>query len=85
MRVAHLGRRLVGERDGEDVPRLDALDADEVGHAMRQDTRLARAGAGQDQEWSVGRGDGARLLGVEGGDDARGSGLALFLQADLVA
>ena len=47
----------------------DVLDADQVGDPMGEDARLARAGAGEDQQRAVGRRDGARLLGVEGADD----------------
>jgi hypothetical protein len=36
---------------------------------MRQDARLAAAGAGQDQDRSVGRLDGPLLLGVEAAED----------------
>ena len=74
---AHLGRGLVGERDREDLPRLDALDADEVRDAMGEHARLAAARAGQDQQRPFGRGDGARLLGVEPRDDVSGERLAL--------
>ncbi len=44
---AQLGCRLVGERDGEDLPRPNALDADQVGDSMSQHARLAAARAGQ--------------------------------------
>ena len=51
--LAHLARRLVGEGDGEDAPRRDAALADQVRDAMRQRARLARAGAGEDQQRAV--------------------------------
>ena len=70
--LAHLGGGLVREGDGEDLPRPDALDADEVGDPMGQDARLAAAGAGQDQQRPLGRRDGPRLLRVEPGDDPLG-------------
>ena len=71
--LAQLGGGAVRERDREDPPRRDALDADEVGDPMGQDARLARAGAGEDQERALGRRDGARLLRVEGPDDLLGA------------
>ena len=47
----------------------DVLDPDEVGDAMGEHAGLARAGAGQDEQRALGRGDGAGLLGVQGPDD----------------
>ncbi len=67
--LAHLGGGLVGEGHRQDLPRLHALHPHEVGDAMGQDTRLARAGAGEDQKWSLGGRDRAGLLGVEPLDD----------------
>ena len=67
--LAQLAGGTVRERHRQDRPRTDVLHADEVGDPMGEDTRLARAGAGQDQERPFGRGDGAALLGVEPGDD----------------
>ena len=75
---AHLGGGLVGERHGQDVPRLDALHADQVRDAVGQHARLARAGAGQDQQRPVGGADGACLLGIERATDARRGRLALL-------
>src|SRR5262249_57226464 len=51
--LAHLGRRLVGEGDGENAPRLDAALADEMSDAMCERARLARARAGEQQQRSV--------------------------------
>ena len=48
--LPHLGRRLVRERDREDLVRLHAVRADQVGDAMGEDARLPRAGAGDDEE-----------------------------------
>ena len=48
--LAQLGRGLVRERDGEDPPRRDALDPDEVGDAVGQHAGLARSGAGEDEQ-----------------------------------
>ena len=45
------------------------MHADEVRDAVRQDARLARAGAGEDQQRAIGGRDGASLLRVEGPDD----------------
>ena len=67
--LAELGRRAVGERHGQDPPRGDVLDADQVGDPMGQHARLARAGAGQDQQRALGGRDRAGLLGVERADD----------------
>ena len=67
--LAHLGGGLVGEGHGQDLPGLHALDADEVGDAVGQHAGLAGAGTGQDEQRPLGRGDGARLLGVEPLDD----------------
>ena len=50
---AHLARRLVGERDGEDAPRRCVARGQKVGDAPRQHARLARAGPGDDQERST--------------------------------
>ena len=66
---AQLSRGAVGERDGEDPPRGDRLDADEVGDAMSEHSRLARAGAGEDEEWPFRGRDRAGLLGVQCLDD----------------
>ena len=71
--LAQLGGGPVRERDREDPPRRDALDADEVRDPVGEDPRLARAGAGQDQQRPLGRRDRAGLLGVEGADDLLGS------------
>ena len=51
--LPHLAGRRVGEGDGEDVPRTHADLVDQVGDAMSEDPRLARAGPGQDQHWAV--------------------------------
>ena len=60
--LPQLGRGPVGEGHRQDLPRPDALDADEVGDAVGEDTRLAAAGAGEDQQRALGRRDRARLL-----------------------
>ena len=63
--LAHLVGGLVGERDGEDAERADALLLDEVGDAMGEHPGLARAGAGDDQQRSLGVHDRVELVGVE--------------------
>jgi hypothetical protein len=69
-----LGRSPVGERDGEDLPGRDVLDADEIGDPVGQDAGLARSGAGEDQQRPIGGRDCPRLLGVERADDLLGTG-----------
>ncbi len=76
--LAELGGGLVRERDREDAERRDPLDADQIRDAVGEDTRLAGARTREDQQRSVGRGDGARLLRVEGSQD-----LCLALGASL--
>ena len=63
--LAHLGRGLVGERDGEDAPGTHALVGDHVGDAVREHARLARAGAGQHEQRPVGALGCLALGGVE--------------------
>ena len=47
---AHLGRRLVGEGDGQDAVGRDVLGGHQPGDAMHQHPRLAAAGAGEHQQ-----------------------------------
>jgi hypothetical protein len=63
--LAHLVRRLVGERDREDLarPRFPALD--EPGDAPGEDARLARAGARDDEEGGAAVLGGLALLRVQ--------------------
>ncbi len=70
--LAELGGGAIGEGHREDLPRPDALDPHEVGDPMGQHPGLARAGAGQDEDRSVGRLDRAGLLRVEVADDPLG-------------
>ena len=51
--VAHLAGRLIGEGDGQDAVAGDVLDFHQVGDAMGEDARLARPGAGDDEDRSV--------------------------------
>ena len=48
--LAHLPRRLVRERDREDLVRLDAVRADQVRDPVGEHARLARAGPGDDEQ-----------------------------------
>ena len=73
--LAELAGGPVRERDREDRPGPDVLDADEVGDPMGEDAGLAGAGAGEDQERALGRGDGPGLLGVQAPDDLLGAAL----------
>ncbi len=66
--LAHLARRLVGEGDREDLLGTGALGGDDVGDAVGQHARLATAGAGEDQQGSVGGLDRAPLRLVEAGE-----------------
>ena len=74
--LAQLRGGPVREGHGQDPPRGDALDADEVGDAMGEHAGLARTRPGEDQQRPIGRGDGARLLGIERFDDLGGTCLA---------
>src|SRR5581483_4288223 len=62
---AHLARRLVRERDGEDLLGLHAARRDQVRDAMRQHPRLAGAGAGDDEQRPLRREHGFTLRRVE--------------------
>ena len=62
--LAHLAGGLVGERDRQDLHGMHAL-VDEVGDAMGQHPRLARAGAGDHQQRTAAVHDGVELVGVQ--------------------
>ena len=66
--VLHLVGGLVGEGDGEDLERRDAL-LDEVGYAMGEHPRLARTGAGDHEQGAARVDDGLRLVRVEPGEE----------------
>src|SRR3990170_2046819 len=80
--LPHLPRRLVRERDREDLVRLDAARADQVGDAVGEDARLPGARSGHDQEGALYGEDGLALGVVEvcevllGGCDGHGPMLA---------
>ncbi len=63
--LAHLARGLVRERDREDLAAAGASAVDEVGDPVRQDARLAGAGAGEHEQRPVAVQDGGALLVVE--------------------
>ncbi len=64
--ATHLGRCLVGKRDGQQALRRHALDIDQPGGPVHEHARLAAAGAGDDQRRLGGRRDGLALRIVEG-------------------
>ena len=65
-RAAHLFRGLVGEGDGEHFVRLGVAVADQIGDAAGDDARLARSGAGEDQQRALGVKNRVALFGIEG-------------------
>ena len=67
--LPHLGRRLVGEGDREDLVRLELADRHLVRDAARDRRRLAGARAGKDADRAAHGLDGAALLGVQPGED----------------
>ena len=62
---AQFARCLVREGDGEDAVRRRAVGREEVRDAMRQDARLTRARAGEDEDSAIGVSRGGALLVVE--------------------
>ena len=81
--LPHLGRGLVGEGDGEDLVRLHAVRADQVGDPMREDAGLARARAGDDEKRPVDVEHRLALGRIEAGEEllVRGDGHASMLAA----
>ena len=63
--VPHLLGGLVRERDGEHLVGARQALLDGVRDAVRDDARLAGAGAGEDEHRAVGVHDGLALFGVE--------------------
>ena len=63
--LAHLGRGLVGKRDGKDLPGLNAQVAEHMCDAEGQDAGLARAGAGEHQQRALGGQDSLALGGIK--------------------
>ena len=72
--LAHLGRGLVGEGDGEHLAGLHAAGGQQVGDAVGQHPGLARAGAGDDEQRAALVEHGLALLGVEPGEQLLGVG-----------
>jgi len=70
--LAHLASRLVGKGDGQDGARGNAEVPDQVRDAVRQHARLARSGAGQDQQRPVAMRHRRALLGIERVEDLVG-------------
>ena len=70
----HLPGGLVREGDGEDLVRLHAAGGDEVRDAVREDARLPRAGAGDDEHRALGGEDGLALRRVQVGEVLLGGG-----------
>ena len=61
----HLLRGLVGEGDRQDLERRHVLLFDQVGDAVGEHARLARAGTGDDQKRPFGVDDGIELGGIQ--------------------
>ena len=66
--LAHLPRRLVRERDREDLGRLDADRAEQVRDAAGEDARLSRARAGDHEHRAFGVQDGLPLRRIQVGE-----------------
>ena len=64
--LAHLGRRLVSERDRQNLPRRHVQIVDEMRDAVGQNARLARSGTRQHQQGAFGALDRLALRSVEG-------------------
>jgi hypothetical protein len=62
---AHLARRAIGKRDGNDSRRVHVLVFHQVCDAVDDDASLSRAGAGQDQQRPFDRLNGFELPLVE--------------------
>ena len=71
---AHLGRRLVGEGDGDDLRRPGAATRKDVCESCRQHASLAGAGAGEDQHRALDCLDRLALRLVEIGEIGRHGG-----------
>ena len=72
--LAHLPRRLVRERDREDLVRLHALRREQVRDAVGEHARLAGARAGDHEQRPFGREDGLPLGGIQVCEVALGRG-----------
>ena len=63
--ASHLLGGLVREGDRQHLVGLRVAVTDEIGRAIGDDARLARAGAGQDQQRALAVQHGALLFGIE--------------------
>src|SRR5690348_5561385 len=63
--IAHLAGSLVREGDGENLPRLDAVDFDQPRDASREYARFARTRSREHEEWAVMMQDRFALGGIE--------------------
>ncbi len=68
--AAHLRCRFLGEREGEDPLRLDAVDGDRLAVALHEDARLAGSGPGLEEDVAVAISDRLRLLERRAGASA---------------
>ena len=59
--IEHLPSGFVGEREQQNISRIDSV-LEQVGHAIGQGARFARAGPGDDQLRAGLGGDGCELL-----------------------
>jgi hypothetical protein len=73
--LLHLERRLVGEREGEDLLRARAAGGDQVGDAPGEDRRLAGPGACDDEERALVVGDRLGLGRIQAVEDLVGGGV----------
>ncbi len=62
----HFFRGFVGEGDGKNFVVLREPLGQQIRDALRDDARLARAGAGKDEQRAVDVQDGLALFGIEG-------------------
>ena len=63
--LAHLARGLVGEGDREHLARIDVALAEQVGDTIGDRAGLARAGAGEDKNRTVGREHRGALFSIQ--------------------
>jgi len=63
--LAHLARRLVGERDGRDLVRRHLFARDQVRDLLGDHARLARTRAGEHEQWTVVVFDGGALRRIK--------------------
>ena len=67
--LAHFLRGLVGERDRHDLIGIRDLLGDEIRDAMRDDARLSRPGAGEDQQRAFGLSNSFLLCRIQRGEE----------------